>query len=186
MKKIDLSNVTEAGESRRLPAGGYVCKFTKVTDDPEKEMLRIEYDIAEGEFKNYYKDLEARANFWGGHYIRSYKPKAMPFFKRMCSAVSKSNGNYVFDGGQINSDESTLVGKLVGIVFQEEEYVANDGSVKNRLIVDTEKSVDDIRSGNFKVKGIKYLPDEDDQPRTSSDSFVNLPEDTDDDELPFI
>ena len=55
--------------------------------------------------------------------MKSYKPKALPMFKRFCSAVSKSNGNYVFDAGVVNSDEKTLVGKLIGLIFQEEEYV---------------------------------------------------------------
>ena len=34
MKPItNIASVQEAGESKRLPAGGYVCKYTKVEDD---------------------------------------------------------------------------------------------------------------------------------------------------------
>ena len=79
----------------------------------------------------------------------------------MCSAISKSNGNFVFDGGQVNSDEKTLIGKRVGIILGEEEYIGNDGNVKVRTYVYSEKSVDDILKGNFKVPDLKKLPDED-------------------------
>ena len=112
-------------------------------------------------------------------------------FKRMCSAVSKSNGNFVFDGDQINRDERTLVGKYVGIVFQEEEYIGNDGSVKTRLNVYAERPVDDIRSGNFKVPGLKKLEDDNGrETRAGSgatadpDGFMNIPDDASE-EMPF-
>lgn len=158
MKQIDFSNIQEAGESRKVKAGGYICQITSVEDDPDKEYLKIEYDIAEGDFKGYYKELADSRGFWAGRYIRSYKPKALPFFKRMCSAIAKSNPGFVFDGGSVNSDEKTLVGKLVGLVLAEEEYMANDGDVKTRLYVYSECAVSDIKNGKFKVPDMKKLP----------------------------
>ena len=65
-------------------------------------------------------------------------------FKRFCSAISKSNGNFVFDGGSVNADEKTLIGKKLGIVFQEEEYYGNDGNIKTRLIVNREFPIDKL------------------------------------------
>jgi len=179
MKQVDISNVQAAGESRRLQAGGYVCQITKVEDFADREYLRIEFDVADGDFKGYYKDLNDSAGFWAGRYIRSYKPKALPFFKRFCSAVSKSNGNYVFDGGQINSNEQTLVGKYVGLVLGEEEYIGNDGNIKTRLYVVGEHSTSDINNGKFRIPPLKKLPDE--------DIPLNQPEikETDTSDLPF-
>ena len=55
MKKIDWNNVKENGS--QLPAGGYVCGITSVEDVPEKEYLKFEFDVAEGEYKNYYRAL---------------------------------------------------------------------------------------------------------------------------------
>ena len=52
MKKIDWNNVEEAKDGR-LPAGGYICGITSVEDVANSEYLRFEYDIAEGEYKNY-------------------------------------------------------------------------------------------------------------------------------------
>ena len=181
MKKIDMTNVQEAGEFPKLVAGGYVCRYTNVEDNPDKEYLYMEYDIAEGEFKDYYKQMNENLKFWGGRLFRSYKEKAQPMFKRMCSAVTKSNPGYLFDGNT-NSDEKTLIGKLVGLVLGEEEYVGNDGSLKTRLYVYSEKSVDDIRSGNFKVPALKKLSDTN-QATTTDTSFMNT-EGTDE-EVPF-
>lgn len=186
MKAItNIADVKEAGDSTRLPAGGYVCKYTKVQDAPDKQYLYMEYDIAEGEFKGYYKGLEERAGFWGGKCYRSYKEAALPMFKRMCSAVTKSNKGYIFDGNK-NADETTLIGKLVGMILGEEEYIGNDGSVKTRLVVIREIAVDKIRSGEFKVPELKKLP-ESDKPASSGDQsedFMNVPEKLDED-VPF-
>lgn len=157
MKKVDISKIKEAGEGKRLPAGGYICKYTFVEDKPEKEYLYMEFDIAKGEFAGYYQELADRNSFWSGRCYRSYKEKALPMFKRMCTAVSKSNNGYVFDGGETNGDENTLVNKLVGIILAEEEYVANDGSIKRRLYVARECSVEDIEKGNYKVPAVKLL-----------------------------
>lgn len=178
MKKINLSNVQETNDSR-LPAGGYVCKYTKVEDVSDKEYLAMEYDIARGEFAGYYSSLSDQLGFWGGKYNRSYKEKALPFFKRMCSAVSKSNNGFVFDA-ETNADEKTLVGKLVGLVLCEEEYIGNDGNTKTRLYVEREVPVNDIINGKFKVKPLKKLKNDD----AKDSSFVNVPAGSPD-ELPF-
>lgn len=159
MKKINLSNVPEQGEFQRLTAGGYICRITKVEDKPEKEYLYIEYDIAKGDFAGYYQELFDNRNFWGGRFYKSYKETALPMFKRFCSAVSKSNNGYAFDG-ETNADESTLVGKLIGLVLCEEEYYGNDGNIRTRLYVDRECAVEDIANGKFKVKPLKTLPKE--------------------------
>lgn len=192
MRQVNLENVQEAGDFERLAPGGYVCKITKVTDVPVNEntgkgdYLQIEYDIAEGERKDYYKHMQESLDFWGGRYIRSYKEKALPMFKRMCSAISKSNPGFVFDGGKQNSNEQTLVGKYVGLVLAEEEYIGNDGSKKTRLYVNSEKDIKDIRSGNFKTPEIKKLKNNNGatQSKTDAYGFMNIPDGVDE-EVPF-
>jgi hypothetical protein len=186
MKKINMEDVQESGSFNRIKPGGYVCVLTFVEDKPDKEYLYIQYDIAEGEYKDYYKKLNEDRGFWGGRMWRSYKEKALPMFKRMCSAVAKSNPGYVFDGMQ-NSDESTLVGKKIGLVIGEEEYETNDGAVKNRLYVAYECSVKDIESGSFKVPDYKPMSPGSNAattPTISSDGFMNIPDGIDE-QLPF-
>lgn len=182
MKSINLANVQEAGTSNSLKAGGYVCKITNVEDVPAKEYLYIEFDIAEGPFKDYYKKLQENKNFWGGSMYKSYKEKALPMLKRFCSAVTKSNPGYIFDAGAQNNDEKTLKGKMIGLVLFEEEYIKNNGDIGKRLKVDYETEIEKIRKGDFKVKELKKLP-EDQRPKTETD-FVNVPAGTDE-EIPF-
>lgn len=186
MKSIDLTNVQESTDRERLTAGAYICKITGVEDVPinpntgKGDYLRIHYDIAEGDFTGYYEGLREAHPDWTymGSYIRSYKEAALGMFKRFCSAVSKSNGNYVFDG-QKNADETTLVGKKVGLVLQEEEYIGNDGSRKKRLIVNKEFPINEIEKQ--KVPDAKLLPAENTTTKPD-DGFMTV---VDSDELPF-
>jgi len=174
MKHIDLSAVEDAKEYKRLKPGGYVCKITSVEDVPAKEYLKMEYDIAEGEFKQYYQQLFSAKNFWGGSFIKSYKAGALKYFKAFITSVEESNTAFKWQ-----EDETHLKNKLVGLVLGEEEYRKKDGTVSTRLYVDMARSVKAIREGNFTVPAKKCLP----MPDISTTTFQEL---TDDDgDLPF-
>lgn len=123
------------GSFEQLPAGVYCCKICQVKDEPEKEYLYVEYDIAEGDYTGYYERLSDRAGFWGGKIFLSYKDKAESIFKRAIKAINVSNPNFLFnpysDGK--NADEKTLIGKIFWVVLHEEEYEKNDGSTGTRI-----------------------------------------------------
>lgn len=146
MRKIDMTDIKEAGEFRRPSAGAYICKITDVEDIKDKEYLKVYYDIDDGPFKGYYTETRTAHPdwLWMGAYVKSYKPTALSLFKRFCSAVSKSNGNFVFDAGEVNAEEKTLVGKRIGLVFQDEEYMSNTGEVRTRLKVFREFPIDKL------------------------------------------
>ena len=172
-----------SGGREILPAGGYVCKILSAEDVAEKSYLFMTFDIVEGEYKGYFEDLYDRADFWAGKCYRSYKEKALPMFKRMCSAVIKSNKNFIFDGNE-HADEQTLIGKKVGILLGEEEYIGNDGTTKVRLYVVREMPVDEIKAGKFKVPVLKKLSEEGSGSVQNDDGFMNIPKDSDE-ETPF-
>lgn len=184
MINVDLSNVTEAqdGEALRLPAGGYVCGITKVTNVPmdpytlKGDYIKVEYDIAEGEYKNYWRSLYQKHDFWGGSFIRSYKPASLPFFKGFITCVTRSNPGYAWNG-----DENQLVRKYIGLVLGEEEYCANNGEIKTRLYVSAVKSVGDIRTNKYTVPPIKRLDDG----AGRGTVYQNAPSVILDDDLPF-
>lgn len=183
MRQLNLQNVEEATEFERVVPGGYVCGITQVTDVPEKEYLMIEYDIAEGPKKNYYRQLSDAKGFWGGKFVKSYKEKALPFFKAFITAVERSNSGYTWD-----NDETKLKRKLVGLVFGEEEYRKNDGSIGKRLYVDQIHSVDKIRNLDYVIPELKRLSAPSiTEPTTfsSAPSFEGDFEEIDDDDLPF-
>lgn len=152
MRNINWKEVEEAKEFESLKPGGYVAIIKNAEDNPDKEYLKVSYDIAEGEFKDYYQKLYDVKKFWGGLFWRSYKEKARGFFKAFLNAVKQSNVGFVFD-----NDEKNLREQKVGIVLSEEEYVSNDGVIKTRLYVSTITNIENIKKGKFKVRPLKKL-----------------------------
>lgn len=159
MRRIsDWANIKESGTFERLAPGGYIVKILNVKDFPEKEYLKISFDIAEGEKKGFFKksfDNDTRdAKKWpnGGSFIRSYKQTAAGMFKGFVSAVEASNKGYTFD-----FEEQTLVGKVVGVVVGDEEFFNQKGQVRTRTYVNAIRSVDAIKSGDYKIPELKKL-----------------------------
>lgn len=156
MKNINWNEVEAVESFKKMEAGGYICGITAVEDVEKQEYLKLEFDIIDGEFKGYYRDLYERKGFWGGSFIRSYKEKARGFFKKFLNAVEASNLNYSF-----NNDERTLRGKSIGLVLGYEEYVANSGEIKERIYVADILPIQDITMKNYVVPKLKKLPGDD-------------------------
>ena len=156
MKALDLTNVTatQGGEFPRVTPGGYVIGIVNVEDVPEKEYLKITYDIAEGDFKNYYYEMHQRTGYDLPCFYKSYKDKALGFFKAFLDAVEGSNAGYKWD-----NDERKLCRKFVGCVLREEEYRNRDGEIKVSLKPDVFYPAADIRAGKFEVPERKCLND---------------------------
>jgi hypothetical protein len=155
MKNINWTSVEENKDFDQLIPGGYICNVTTVEDKEDKEYIIVFYDIVEGKFKNYFQQLEQAKNFWGGKFIKSYKESALPFFKGFLTAIENSNSGFIanhFDG-----DIGKLKNKYIGLVLGEEEYISNDGDVKTRLYVAEVRSVNKIKSGDFKMPKLKKL-----------------------------
>ena len=186
MKQINNFENVQAttGEFAKLSTGGYICKITLADDVPmgadgKGDYLKIEYDIAVGEFKDYYKEqYEKFGNFWGGTFFRSYKEKALGMFKHFIECVEKSNGGFVWTW-----DEKTLMGKVVGLVLAEEEYENNNGEIKTRLYVAQVKTVEEIKNGDFKVPELKKVKRSTPAPSVSTPAFTVVGDD--DEGLPF-
>ena len=123
------------GEFETLPAGGYKCLIKKVVCEKSqngKEFLKIGFDIAEGQYKDFYQrkfENDTREEKkWSGVwtvFTEGYDPGTTnPKFKGLITSVEASNDKFKF-----NFDEQTLVNKKVGIVFREEDFEGFDGQV---------------------------------------------------------
>lgn len=162
-ENINWNDVQEAEGFERLPAGGYVVKIMAAEDVPEREYIKISFDIAEGKYANYFTkqyrdrmDSFGKAN-WGGTFIRSYREKAQPFMKAFITAVERSNPGFTF-GGKLTE----FKGKLLGIVMRDEEYLANNGDYRWIARFDSAHDAEKIRSGEYKApepKPIQRLSD---------------------------
>lgn len=153
MRKVNWDEIQEAQEFDNPKPGAYIAQICQVQDVEEKEYIRVAWDFAEGEYMDNNRETYARAGFWPIVLIRSYKQKALPFFKAFKTAVEESNPGYRFDETMLKG----LRGKRFGVVLGEEEYRKNDGSTGTRLYVDATRSVQAIRDGDFKVPAKKLL-----------------------------
>ena len=172
-KNFDMNAYNEAEAStgsdyQRMPAGGYVVRiqavrvkgedYGRVIDYPEeKQYIKLIYDIDEGDFAGKYSD-----EYWAGpdkdygHQIY-LSWKNMGAFKGSIKCIEESNPGFDAMAAFTADMYDMFIGKRVGLVLGEEEYLANDGSVKTRFGFPRLKSVDDIHNGRFKVPPLKKL-----------------------------
>lgn len=194
MKAIENYDKVEAntGEYEVLPVGGYICKITaaEVTTAQKsgKEMLVINFDIAEGKYKDFYKkkyedalnrntDISKSVK-WPGVYRQMLEgDKADSYFKGLITTLEASNPN--FNWLSCNWDESKLRGLIFGGLFGREEYQRMDGSygfsTKLRFVRTAEK----IRNGEFEIPSDKLMKKTEDP--FSNNGFTPI----EDDDLPF-
>lgn len=159
MKRIEnWDSIVESTSFKRLTPNGYIVKILKVEDHPEKEYLKIYFDIVKGDDKGYFKkqyDGDTRKERkWpnAGTFIRSYKDSAASMFKGFTNAVEKSNKGY-----QWNFDEKTLVNKVVGLIIADEQYQNQKGQVRVRNYVAAVRSVETIEKGEYEIPALKEL-----------------------------
>lgn len=181
MKPIkDYDLINEAGEFKKLPAGIYGVRITKVVDNPENEYLEVYCDITKGEYANYFKSLVDAGMQDTSKSFRSYKTKALPFFKAFITAIEKTNQGYKWDW-----DETKLVGKNVIAVFGEEEYEDKEGNIKVATRVVEFRSLEAYQQGKIKVPELKKLPPKEIVPQpeivTNNTELMEIS----DDQLPF-
>lgn len=159
MRRIEnWDSIVESTSFKRLTPNGYIVKILKVEDHPEKEYLKIYFDIFKGDDKGYFKkqyDGDTRKEKkWpnAGTFIRSYKDSAASMFKGFINAIEKSNKGY-----QWNFDEKTLVNKVVGLIIADEQYQNQKGQVRVRNYVAAVRSVETIEKSEYEIPALKEL-----------------------------
>ncbi len=134
------------GEFPQPTAGGYVAKIVSaVFGDSKKgnKMLTVGLDIAEGDFKDHYTKLSEK--FDNDAYLKIYQltdGDHVNYFKGLINAIEHSNNGYKF-----NFDETTLIGKKIGVNLREEEYLNKDNVLKTILKVAYHCSAEEARAG---------------------------------------
>ncbi len=156
-KAYENIEAANGGNFKKLPAGGYIAEIKAVEDVPAKEYLKVIYDIATGEFKGIYSDDWGKEHPYAHSFVRSYKEKALGMFKGFLRSVDESNGTKFESRAEKGFPEGELVGKVVGLLIGYEEYRTNRGDIGQRTRVTATRSVETIRSGNFKVPELKAL-----------------------------
>lgn len=199
-KPRNWENVRAFSERRKLPVGAYVCRIKQavVKNESYGTQLCLLFDIEDGEFAGYYGDDYAQnqneGKKWKG-VLRYFIPTddgsdrdewTKSRFKGLITAIEESNRGYTFDW-----DERSLKGKIVGILFRNEEweYDGKTGwTAKPFLAI----SADNVADGKFTIPKDKPLKNKAVAPDfgssasapAASDGFSAMPVYSDPD-LPF-
>lgn len=165
----------------QLPKGAYVCKILHLEEATSKKgnpMIKIYFDIAEGNYKDFYKkQYEANTNedkVWSYDatmYLNIPTEGCQPFITEQWDTfwanIEDSNNGYVFDG-----DEKKAEGKTFGGVFRLEQTEASNGNIYDHTRLAWTRVAQDIRDGKTgtmpkdKLVGVEG----------SAEDFNNVPE----------
>lgn len=194
----NYNNVAEYTESVKLPAGAYKIKILRAEEQAGNNnscALCILFDIADGEFKDYYykkfsadkKSYPDSAKYkgvlrlWypsGNEYDEANERRMKTALKRICDSNSNLNIDFTKEW-----DGNLLKNCLVGMIFRDQEYDYNGhrGLTAQPYSLIT---LNDLKEGNFTIPEPKYIngsPSATNNSQTNMD-FDNLP---DDEDLPF-
>lgn len=192
----DQAQSIEGDGGEYLEPGGYLCKILRVQEQMSRNgnpMFVFEFDIVQGDRVGFFKrkyDRSIKANpkaKWGGCIYQSVSSDyGIGRLKGMITSIELSNLGFMFDWNN-PQNEKTLAGKLVGVVFGEEEYKNDKGEKKKATKPFWMCSADKIREG-VEVPKPRLLKEEDSIPAASSIP-LDFDEDfklmADDDEVPF-
>lgn len=196
IKRFNDYETTKAyGDIQMLPKGGYVLRImgAEVCSNSIGQYVKISCDVADGEFANFYaneyKNQQAEDKKWHCNYLLNVPNDdgtekdgwTKRKFKTVIEALEESNPGYHFDW-----DEKKFKGKLIGGLFNEREYQANDGSVKRTTNLAQMCTTEKIRSGKYQIPDDKLLNPNSryHNSNSSGDGFMDIP-DGSKDELPF-
>lgn len=171
-----------------LPAGGYVAKIlnAKVDEYSWGEVLVISFDIAEGEYKDFfrkqYNENTREDKKWKGNFRLTVPQEGNQYFE----GQKRTFGNAIWAIEESNPsfrwawDENALKGKMVGVLFRNFEWEMNGNSGWSTECC-TFVSVEDVRTGNFKQPKDKPLRN---KPINNAPTNISAPVD-DSVDLPF-
>ena len=199
IKKDTGQKAEKAVSNQPLPAGGYVAKIksAKIEDYSWGSVVVIAFDIAEGDFKGFFKkQFDANPNEdkkWKGTYRLTVPDESSQYFE----SNRKTFNNFIYaledsnDGYHYDCDEKKFKNKLIGVLFRNREWEMNSNSgwtTECGAVTD----IAAIRDGSFKPLKDKPLNNSTPAPSgsaplTSNDANDILDNDGSgsDDDLPF-
>ena len=179
MKQFNLE-IKRSVSNEPLPAGGYVAKIlnAKVDEYSWGEVLVISFDIAEGDYKDFFaKQYQANTNEdkkWKGNFRLTVPQESNQYFESQKRAfgnalacIEESNNGYHW-----NWNEAELKGKLVGVLFRNKEWEMNEKTGWTTEAC-TFVSVDEIRTNTYKMPKNKPLANKPTQNNNASETDLS-------------
>ena len=181
--KYNKDNRKVQQEFKQLPKGNYVCKVMNVEETTYKNGkrgLKISFDIAEGEYKDFYTKQyqestkeDKKWSYDAVYYL------SIPFdgcesyiidgWDTFWANIEDSNNGFIWNG-----DEKTIKGKVFGGCFRNEQSQNEQtGQIYDHTRLAGTRIAQDIRDGK-----VKWAPKDkfiETAPASDDNSFMNVP-----------
>ena len=197
-KPAGYDEVQAGGEFTPIELGGHkliIKKLEEVTASNGNKYLKVSFDTAPDDVQpNYYteawKNDTREQKKWGGVatvFPTDREGKTSKTFKQFCTSIETSNNSKIQWGAGF---EASIVGKKIGGVFGEKEYVGSDNTLKTARKLFWWCGLESVETA--KVPKKRELSDDDYDKvadnggfGTDQDGFATIPEGIVE-ELPFV
>lgn len=188
-KPQGYDEVQAGGDFTPIELGGHklvIKKLEEVTASNGNKYLKVTFDTAQDDkqpnyYAEQYKNDTRDTKKWSGVatiFPTDIEGKTSKTFKQFCTSIERSNNSKIQWGAGF---EASIVGKVIGGIFGEEEYLNQMGEVKTARKLFWWRSVDGI--ADAKVPEKRALK-QDEGYTTDANGFMNIPDGIDE-ELPF-
>lgn len=184
-KPQGYDEVQAGGDYTPIELGGHkliIKAIGEATASTGTKYLKVSFDTAQDDTQpNYYaeqyKNDTKEQKKWGGVatvFPTDQQGKTSKTFKTFCTSIERSNNSKIQWGAGF---EASIVGKTIGGVFGEEEFINASGEVKTARELFWWRSVDGIKDASIPEKRTVDKPAE-----SGNADFISIPDEID---LPF-
>lgn len=183
-KPAEYDEVQAGGDFTPIELGGHklvIKAIGEATASTGTKYLKVSFDTASDDTQpNYYaeqyKNDTREQKKWGG--VATVFPtdkggKTSKTFKQFCTSIERSNNSQIQWGAGF---EASIVGKVIGGIFGEEEYINAQGEVKTARKLFWWRSTEGIKDATIPEKRTVDKP--------TDNGFMDIPAGIEDD-LPF-
>lgn len=183
------------GLYEKFPPGAYVCMIIDINFKSFKNgniQAIFDVDIVEGDHAGHFTErAKKQNNVWPyaaqfkRYVFRADEGEYSKDFKGFVEFLSRQNPQFKVPEDKIEREK--LIGLYCGFTFGEEEYEANDGSLKIACKLQFPCAVADVREGKVKTPEIRKLDDSKRsyKPNNSDSDSVFSGTSVPDDDVPF-
>lgn len=188
-KPQGYDEVQAGGDFTPIELGGHKLVIKKLEEckaSNGNSYLKVSFDTAQDDKQpNYYAEQyknDTRDNKkWGGVatiFPTDREGKTSKTFKQFCTSIERSNNSKIQWGAGF---EASIVGKVIGGIFGEEEYLNSMNEVKTARKLFWWRSTEGIANATVPEKRVL---EQDTGNMVDKDGFMKIP-DSIDEELPF-
>lgn len=184
-KPQGYDDVQAGGEFTPIELGGHKLKIIKLEEVHGNgyNYIKVYFDTAADDvqpnyYNNQYKEDTRDNKKWGGVatiFPTDREGRTSKTFKQFCTSIERSNNSKIQWGAGF---EASIVNKVIGGIFGEEEYLNASGEVKTARKLFWWRSIDSIKDASIPEKRTV------DKPANNSTDFISIPEGIEND-LPF-